>query len=89
MSLRPPRYAEVLEVPPALELFEVISENILGLRWALTHPLGVARAAAGEGNRRLRLLGCAWLARPCPTSGIVQRGVTPERRNHTLAGPVR
>ena len=32
VGLRPPHYAEVLEAPPALALFEVISENFLGLR---------------------------------------------------------
>ena len=32
VGLRPPHYAGVLDDPPALELFEVISENFLGLR---------------------------------------------------------
>ena len=32
VGLRPPHYAGVLECPPELDLFEVISENFLGLR---------------------------------------------------------
>jgi uncharacterized protein (UPF0276 family) len=32
VGLRPPHYAGVLEAPPALDSFEVISENFLGLR---------------------------------------------------------
>ena len=41
VGLRPPHYAEVLEVPPALDLFEVISENFLGLRGGGGRPLEV------------------------------------------------
>ena len=57
VGLRPPHYAEVLEVPPALDLFEVISENFLGLR-------------AGGGGRPLEVLEKVRALRPIRLHGV-------------------
>ena len=57
VGLRPPHYAEVLEVPPALDLFEVISENFLGLR-------------VGGGGRPLEVLEKVRALRPIRLHGV-------------------
>ncbi len=57
VGLRPPHYAEVLEAPPALELFEVISENFLGLR-------------SGGGGRPLETLERVRALRPVRLHGV-------------------
>jgi len=57
VGLRPPHYAEVLEVPPALDLFEVISENFLGLR-------------GGGGGRPLEVLEKVRALRPIRLHGV-------------------
>ena len=57
VGLRPPHYAEVLETPPALDLFEVISENFLGLR-------------TGGGGRPLETLERVRALRPVRLHGV-------------------
>ena len=57
VGLRPPHYAEVLEAPPALDLFEVISENFLGLR-------------SGGGGRPLETLERVRAHRPIRLHGV-------------------
>jgi uncharacterized protein (UPF0276 family) len=57
IGLRPPHYADVLEAPPALDLFEVISENFLGLR-------------TGGGGRPLETLEQVRALRPVRLHGV-------------------
>jgi len=57
VGLRPPHYAGVLEDPPALDCFEVISENFLGLR-------------SGGGGRPLEILEEVRALRPIRLHGV-------------------
>ena len=57
VGLRPPHYASVLEDPPELDLFEVISENFLGLR-------------TGGGGRPLETLERVRTLRPVRLHGV-------------------
>ena len=57
IGLRPPHYADVLEAPPALDFFEVISENFLGLR-------------VGGGGRPLETLEHVRALRPLRLHGV-------------------
>ena len=57
VGLRPPHYADVLEAPPALDSFEVISENFLGLR-------------TGGGGRPLEVLERVRAHRPVRLHGV-------------------
>ena len=57
VGLRPPHYASVLDDPPRLELFEVISENFLGLR-------------TGGGGRPLEVLEQVRSVRPVRLHGV-------------------
>ena len=57
VGLRPPHYAGVLEDPPALDVFEVISENFLGLR-------------SGGGGRPLETLERVRALRPVRLHGV-------------------
>ena len=57
VGLRPPHYADVLEDPPTLDFFEVISENFLGLR-------------SGGGGRPLETLERVRARRPVRLHGV-------------------
>jgi uncharacterized protein (UPF0276 family) len=57
VGLRPPHYAGVLEAPPALDSFEVISENFLGLR-------------TGGGGRPVEVLERVRAQRPVRLHGV-------------------
>lgn len=57
VGLRPPHYAEVLEAPPPVHLFEVISENFLGLN-------------SGGGGRPLETLERVRALRPVRLHGV-------------------
>ena len=57
VGLRPPHYAEVLEAPPPVHLFEVISENFLGLN-------------GGGGGRPLETLERVRALRPVRLHGV-------------------
>lgn len=57
VGLRPPHYAEVLEAPPPVHLFEVISENFLGLN-------------GGGGGRPLETLERVRTLRPVRLHGV-------------------
>jgi len=57
VGLRPPHYAAVLEDPPLLDVFEVISENFLGLR-------------SGGGGRPLETLEKVRALRPVRLHGV-------------------
>jgi len=76
VGLRPPHYAEVLEDPPPVELFEVISENFLGLR-------------AGGGGRPLEALEQVRALRPVRLHGVSMNLGSVDSLSETYLGRLR